>query len=173
VGWGIKRLAYLSLPENARTEETAAILAADALKYYAENPLVYSRLYPGVLDLVSTLKKNKVKTMVLSNKHDPIAQNVINGLFPAGSFDYVQGEITGKPRKPDPACVWELLVGLDLIPANVVFAGDSEVDMETAVSAGCFPLGVSWGYRSREIISKAGARRIIDSPFELLELFEK
>jgi phosphoglycolate phosphatase len=66
--------------------------------------------------------------------------------------------------------VWDLLVDLNLNPADIIFAGDSEVDIETAITSGCFPLGVSWGYRSRETIIKAGARHIIDKPEELLEL---
>ena len=171
VGWGIKRLAYLSLPMEARKDETSVLLASDATKFYAESPLAYSKPYPGVLELLSALKEKKIKTAILSNKPDPIAQKVISGLFPPGSFNYIQGEIQGKPRKPDPACVWEILVSLDLIPANVIFAGDSEIDMATAVSAGCFPLGLSWGYRSRETIKKAGARHIIDKPCELLDFF--
>jgi phosphoglycolate phosphatase len=60
---------------------------------------------------------------------------------------------------------------LDLNPASIIFMGDSEIDMETAVASGCFPMGVSWGYRSTDVILKAGARRIIDRPEELLELF--
>jgi len=96
----------------------------------------------------------------------------VAGLFPQGPFSIVRGELGGKPRKPDPACVWEMLVDIDLTPADVIFAGDSEIDMETAHSSGCFPLGVSWGYRPRQIIEQAGARRIIDKPEELLEFFQ-
>ena len=171
VGWGIKRLAMLALPEEARQEEVAALVAADASRLYAETPLVYSRPYPGMPELVGALRQKKIKTAVLSNKPDPTAQKVIAGLFPPGSFDYVQGEIIGKPRKPDPTCVWEILIELDLTPSDIIFVGDSEIDMETAISSGCFPLGVSWGYRSTEIVSKAGARRIIEKPEELLQLF--
>jgi phosphoglycolate phosphatase len=170
VGWGIKRLALLSLPEEARQEETVALVAAEAARFYAETPLVHSRPYPGIPDLVAALGRMKVKTVVLTNKPDPAAQLVIAGLFPPGSFSSVQGEIMGKPRKPDPACVWELLVELNLSPSDAIIAGDSEIDMETALSAGCFPLGVSWGYRSRETISMAGAKHIIEKPEELLEL---
>jgi len=112
-----------------------------------------------------------VKTAVLTNKPDPVAQKVIAGIFPPGSFSCARGEITGSPRKPDPACVWELLVDMDITPADMIFVGDSEIDMETALSSGCFPLGVSWGYRSRQIIEKAGARHIIEKPEELLDFF--
>jgi phosphoglycolate phosphatase len=170
VGWGINRLAFLSLPEEERREETAAMVAADAARFYAEAPLVHSRLYPEIPELIAELKKHRIKIAVLTNKPDPVAQKVITGLFPFSSFDSVQGETSGGNRKPNPDCVWELLVGLNLTPARIIFAGDSEIDMETAVNSGCFPLGVSWGYRSRETIINAGARRIIDSPLELMEL---
>jgi len=183
VGWGLRRLASLCIAagigrgsgrqdndlEN-EIEEKAPAVAADAVRLYTETPLKYTTVYPGMPELVSELRRKKMKTAVLTNKNDPTAQLVVAGLFPQGSFNIVQGEVNGKPRKPDPACVWELLVELGLNPADVIFIGDSEIDIETAVSSGCFPLGVSWGYRSREIILKAGARRIIDKPDELLDM---
>jgi len=171
VGWGIKRLAFLALPEEVRREETAALVSADASRFYAEIPLVHSRPYPGIPEFISFLKQKKIKTAVLTNKPDPVAQKVIAGLFTQGAFSCVQGEISGKPRKPDPACVWELLMELDLTPSDIIFIGDSEVDMETALAAGCFPVGVSWGYRPRETIAGAGARRIIEKPEQLQEFF--
>jgi len=171
VGWGIKRLAFLSLPEEARNEETAALVAADSARFYAETPLLHSRPYPGILELIGELGRKKIKMAVLTNKPDPVAQKVVAGLFPQGSFFSVRGEVFGKPRKPDPACVWEILIELDVTPADIIFAGDSEIDAETAVSSGCFPLGVSWGYRPRTTIEQAGARRIIDTPEELLGFF--
>jgi len=170
VGWGTERLAFLSLPEKERKKETAARLAAQMSLFYAEAPLVYTKPYPGMPELVSALRQRKMKIAILTNKTDNVAQKVAAGLFPPGSFDLVQGGAPGKPLKPDPASVWELLVELDLAPSDVIFAGDSEVDIETAVSSGCFPLGVSWGYRSRETITKAGARLIIEKPEELLSL---
>ena len=170
VGWGLRQLAFLCLPECADRDEKATVVAKDAALIYTEEPLVHTYVYPGILELIAELRRRKIKTSVITNKYDPTAQLVVAGLFPQGSFDIVQGEVSGKPHKPDPACVWELLVDLSLTPSDVLFAGDSEVDIETAVSSGCFPLGVSWGYRSRETILNAGARRIIDKPEELLGL---
>ena len=170
VGWGIERLAFLSLPPEARQNELAKEISLKAAELYAENPLVHSRPYPGIEELLGALKAAKIKTAVLSNKPHPTALKVIAGLFPPDTFHAVKGEIFGDKRKPDPSTVWELLVDLDLTPANIIFIGDSEIDMETAVSSSCFPLGVSWGYRSKETILKAGARRIIDKPEELLDV---
>jgi len=171
VGWGVRRLAFLSLPEDARDEETAALVAADSARFYAEAPLLHSRPYPGILELIGELGRKKLKMAVLTNKPDPVAQKVAAGIFPQGSFSNVRGEIAGKPRKPDPACVWEMVIEMDATPADIIFVGDSEIDMETAIASGCLPLGVSWGYRSRATIEQAGARRIIERPEELLEFF--
>jgi len=171
IGWGVKRLSFLSLPVQAQDEETVALAAADVSRFYTETPLAYSRPYPGIPELIAGLARKKIKTAVLTNKPDLVTQKVISSLFPPGSFNIVQGEIAGKPRKPDPACVWEFLIDMDLTPADIIFVGDSEIDMETALAAGCFPLGVSWGYRPRHIIEQAGARRIIDNPAQLWEFF--
>ena len=178
VGWGVKRLALLSLPlEIQQNKEEADKLATEVSKdssaFYAENPLHYSRSYPGITEVLSSLKSLKIKTAVLTNKPDPVAQKVITGLFPQGSFNYVRGEILGGIRKPDPECVWELLLELNLKPSDVIFMGDSEIDMECAVAAGCFPLGVDWGYRDKNTILAGGARRIIHKAEELIEFFPK
>jgi phosphoglycolate phosphatase len=168
VGWGIRCLAALCLSED--NKDAVDMVAETAIRFYSQAPLVFTKAYPGIPELVSELRRRKIKTAVLTNKPDPTAQLVVAGIFPPLSFYTVKGEILGRSRKPDPACVWDLLVEMNLNPGDVLFAGDSEIDIETAVSSGCFPLGVSWGYRSRETIIKAGARHIIDRPEELLEL---
>ncbi|MDR1948612.1 MAG: HAD family hydrolase [Spirochaetaceae bacterium] len=170
VGWGIKRLALLALPPETRDEETAEAIAARAARFYGENPLVHSRPYPGIPQLAAELKRLKVRTAVLTNKPDPVAQLVIGGLFPPGTFDIVLGDKPGAPRKPDPASTWEIIMELDSTPRNTILAGDSEIDMETARAAECHALGVSWGYRPRAVLEKAAAERIVDSPEEILAL---
>jgi phosphoglycolate phosphatase len=173
VGRGIGRLALDALPEDAKNEETAARVAADAARFYAENPLIHSKPYPGIRELVKTLAEMKVKTAVISNKPDAVTRLVVEGLFPAGSFRVIQGERTGVPRKPDPASAWEILVSLDRTPRETILAGDSEVDMETAHNAGCFALGVSWGFRPRRTLEEAGAALIVDRPEEILALIRE
>jgi phosphoglycolate phosphatase len=59
---------------------------------------------------------------------------------------------------------------LDSTPRQTIVVGDSEIDMETAHNANCHALGVSWGFRPRQVLETAGAERIIDRPEELLDL---
>lgn len=176
VGWGIERLAKLALPQEfrskaTRNDEIIQAVAADAVNIYNEHPLEKTKPYPGMRELLTVLKGRKIKTAVLSNKPESVLVQVIETLFPAGSFNSIRGERFDGLRKPDPTLVWDLLAEMDRSPHNTIFAGDSEIDMETARSAGCYPLGVSWGFRPRPVLETAGAARIIGTPDELLEFW--
>ena len=173
VGNGIRHLAHFALPEEKRDENVVEELAKRAGRLYAERPVVHSKVYPGIQELLFELEKLRVRSAVLTNKPDLVARMVIDRLFPAGAFDVVQGELPGVPRKPDPASTWELLMKLDVTPRETIFIGDSEVDLETARAAECSPLLVSWGFRSREALEKTGVPRIIDRPEELLTLIRE
>jgi phosphoglycolate phosphatase len=173
VGRGIRRLAEDCLPPEARNPETVEILSRKAAELYAEKPLATTKPYPGIVELLYGLRTLKIKTAVLSNKPDLLTKSIIDGLFAPSFFDIVQGEIPGVPRKPDPASTWEILFSLGVTPRQTIFAGDSEIDMETARASECSALGVSWGYRGREALQKAGASRIIDFPEELLGLIQE
>ncbi|MDL2228682.1 HAD family hydrolase [Treponema sp. OttesenSCG-928-L16] len=170
VGWGMRRLAYQALPPDDRDEQAIDAVVAGATSFYAEHPFVYAKPYPGIPELIAALKMSKVRTAVLTNKPDPVAQLVIAGLFPKGSFDIVQGDRPDIKRKPDPAGCWDIMMELDANSRNSIIVGDSEIDIETAKAAGCHGVGVSWGFRGREVLEKAGADRIVDHPDEILSL---
>ena len=178
VGWGIIRLATLALPEDARAESTIQAVAASAQQIMVELPpeRSLSRPYPGIEDLLAELSQlrraRKVVTAVLSNKPDPVLRRLMDDLFGKRAFDAVYGLHPGIAPKPDPQAVWEILAELDRSPSDAIFMGDSEIDIETARNAGCFPLGVSWGFRTRATLETAGAARIIDTPGELWGLLK-
>ncbi|MDR0403322.1 MAG: HAD family hydrolase [Treponema sp.] len=157
------------LPPEERNDKFVEELAAEARKFYEEEPPNLGKPYRGIQELLSALGRKKIKRAVLTNKPDRIANREIGLFFPAGSFDMVSGIRPGFPHKPDPASVWELLVELDASPRNTILIGDSEIDMQTAAAAGCFAVGVSWGYRDAAALKNAGAMCIINKPLELLE----
>jgi phosphoglycolate phosphatase len=158
------------LPPKEKDKDLVERLAVRVQELYREEPLNLGKPYKDIIELLFELKRKKIKCAILTNKPEQIANMEISRLFPTGIFDSINGVRPGFPYKPDPASVWELLAELDASPRNAILAGDSETDMETALAAECFPVGVSWGYRDIEVLKKAGARRIINRPFELLEL---
>ncbi len=59
------------------------------------------------------------------------------------------------------------------IPAkSFLYLGDTGTDMKTATSAGCFPVGVLWGFRPEKELRENGAQAIINAPLELLDLLD-
>lgn len=125
--------------------------------------------YEGIPEALAELKARDAKLGVLSNKEDGAVQEVIARHFP-GMFDAVQGECDEVPRKPDPRGLRRLMAQLGVQPQQVAYLGDTGTDMQAAVAAGVFPIGVAWGYRSVAELQKAGAQHIITAPNELLSV---
>jgi phosphoglycolate phosphatase len=176
VGRGLWNLAREALPPSARNDETVNAACRDALDYYREHPADHAKLYPGIAEFIAELKRrdgrgSRIRTAVLSNKPDPLIQTVIGKLFPPYTFDLVLGESQDFPRKPDPASTWDIITELDASPREILFVGDSEIDLATAQAVECAFMGVAWGFRGRQALPAAGAGRIIDRPGEMLDLF--
>jgi len=82
----------------------------------------------------------------------------------------VLGEHPGRPCKPDPAGALEAARLLHTAPQEICYLGDTNTDMQTAISAGMLPVGVRWGFRPASELLAAGARHLIEAPAELLAL---
>ena len=76
------------------------------------------------------------------------------------------------PTKPNPTGALEVARAMQVTPAEVVFLGDSGVDMLTAVAAGMYPAGVLWGFREAEELLAAGAQVLLPDPAAVLDLFD-
>ncbi len=173
IGWGIRRLVYLALPESARDDATVAAATADALDFYAQVPVLHSRLYPGIRELVAGLRQRGLTMAVLTNKPDPVAQLVVDRLFPDRPFALVRGDRPGAPRKPDAALTRSVLAELGADPGKTLFVGDSVVDVQTAHGVGCTIVGVSWGFRGPAELIAAGTDHLIDSAEQLSALIDE
>lgn len=126
--------------------------------------------YDGIRELLAALKAAGIRTAVLSNKPDRDAVSVVEEIFGTDTFQWVQGQKEGVPRKPDPSAALEIAGKLQADVSETLYVGDSEVDIATGRAAGMKTIGVSWGFRGREALTEAGAGLIIDSPREIIEL---
>lgn len=157
----------------AAEEETDRILA-EYLPYYNSHCRVKTAPYPGTLELMDALKKRDIRMAVVSNKPDAAVQE-LSELFFGDAMDVSIGECPGVSRKPAPDMVYEAMRRMGLCGGTVpedlkrqsVYIGDTEVDLQTAGNAGLDCIAVSWGFRRREDLEKAGAAVIADSLAEL------
>ena len=135
---------------------------------YQEHLVVDTRPYPGVPALLETLAARGVPTAVLSNKPHAMTQGVVRALFPDHPFVEVRGELPPTPAKPDPTSALALLEPLGAAASDVLFVGDTEIDLETARRAGMIPVGVTWGMRTRAEL--AAAAHLVDEAAQILAL---
>ena len=103
---------------------------------------------------------------VLTNKVEDIARKIIEEQFPH-QMEFIFGEVLGRPRKPDPSFLLSIVEQYGLKKEEVLYIGDSEVDIKTCQNAGIDGVFVSYGFRSKEVLATL-TDRIVDSPLELL-----
>ncbi len=134
---------------------------------YDADYLYLCKLYPDIKELIAELKKRGIKVACLTNKPHQTAVSIISHFFD-NDFSIVWGEREGFPIKPDPSGAFEIMKELKVEAKDALYVGDTKTDVRTGKSAGCFTVGVLWGFRDRKELKKAGADAIIERPNELL-----
>ena len=168
VGEGRNVLCQRALPSDR--QDLTPRLEELMTRYYGEHCFDFTAPYPGIEELLKALQAANIRMAVLSNKPQPFVDLTIEKLFGAFRFDAVCGEGAGIARKPDPAGALAIAEKLDLPPATIAYVGDTWIDMETAVKAGMFAIGVTWGFRDRRELEDSGAQAIVDTPADLARL---
>lgn len=137
-------------------------------KSYDENPAYLTKAYDGVKEALVELKKTKKPLVCFSNKPDETSKKVIPAVFGEGFFDDILGFRGDYERKPSPAGIMILKEKFGARFSDIIYFGDSEVDMKCGKNAGIFTVGVSWGFRERKVLEEAKPDLIIDDPKEMV-----
>ena len=165
LGNGAAYLIRHCLPETVSDEESDAVLSWYK-DYYDAHCRIKTSPYPGIPELMQALHRQRIKLAIISNKPDPAVQELAAQFFP-GLMDVVVGESAAVRRKPSPDSVLTAAGAMEVPVGQCVYIGDTEVDIQTAKNAGMDCITVSWGFRSRKELLKAGASIIADTPEEL------
>jgi len=173
VGFGMRVLIKKAVPEEAHDEAITEPLLKEMQACYAEHWNERSRPYNGMDTLLNAIDRLGLKKAILSNKPDRFTRQCADELLAPWSFDIVMGFRENIPAKPDPTGARLIAEELGLPPASILYVGDSGVDMQTAVAAGMYPLGVTWGYRPAEDLVATGARKLVSTPEEIIPLLSR
>jgi phosphoglycolate phosphatase len=172
VGDGIENLVRRALPESSAHDPATVSQCVETMRdIYGRNWNKKSRPYPGIPELLDGLANRGIIMTVLSNKPDDFTGKVIRELLPSWHFEIVMGERPPIPRKPDPSSAIEIARRLAIPPENFLYLGDTATDMKTANGAGMYAVGALWGFRTSEELLANGARKLIHTPIELLDIF--
>lgn len=167
-GQGIANLFRDSLPEGMKSDEMVERMRSHFLPYYNEHKSDLTQPYDGIIEMLDTLTGNGIRLAVTSNKYQSGTEELVEKFLDSKRFIKVLGQREGQPIKPDPAIVYEAMKSAPEISLDeIIYCGDSSVDMQTGINAGVRTIGVTWGFRSREELEAYSPWIIVDSPEEI------
>lgn len=161
VGNGIYKLVARGVGEEQPKSITDAVYET-FVSYYPTHCSMKTKPYEGIHNLLLQLSKEGYILGVLSNKANNAVSILCDKYFPS-IFTFTQGAVEGIAKKPAPDALNMLEAKYMLAPSNIIYIGDSEVDIETARNARVKSIIVDWGFRTRDELVKNSLETSIKS----------
>ncbi|MGH7794367.1 MAG: HAD hydrolase-like protein [Candidatus Binatia bacterium] len=116
-----------------------------------------SRLYPKITDAVGTLQAEHDQLLVVTSTPTVFARQIIDYFGLGNFFRNVYGSELNGTRASKKELIAHVLRQEAIVPSSAVMIGDREQDIKGAMANRIRPIGVLWGYGSREELARAGA----------------
>jgi phosphoglycolate phosphatase len=138
------------------------------LRRYEENVCNETRLFPGIAELIESLKRKRVFWGIVTNKAQRFTDLIVRKLGLAPDC-VVCGDSTPH-LKPHPGSLLLAAERLKLPTASCLYLGDDLRDIQAARAAGMRPVAVEWGYTSPDNGGPAtwNADFVVRAPLDLL-----
>ena len=166
VGSGVKVLVEKAIRGN---NDAFDDVMNKYLYYYELKQKNKTKPYDGIKELISALNARNIKIAILSNKPHEDTLRVVDYYFGLDNFTYVLGKKVNNRPKPEIDGCKEILNALS-VKGQVLYVGDTAIDVMTAITANFVAVGVTWGFRLKEELM--AANYIIDEPKEILAIIE-
>ena len=171
VGNGIAKLIERALPVEDATSDNIEKLLPPFRAYYNQHMADDTKPYRGVCELLADLQSKNVMLAVASNKYQAATENLVKKYFPHINFVAVFGQRDNIPVKPDPAIVCDIMQTAGITDlTEVIYIGDSLVDLQTAKNSGVEFVAVTWGFCPRESLAENKPAHIADNIEELRDV---
>ncbi len=129
---------------------------------WAEN-----EVYPGIAQLMRSLKKNGVKIAIATAKPQVFAEKIAKKFGFAPYLDALVGPDFSNKHESKAAIVKK---AMDLLGGVPVMVGDRCFDIDGGKANGIDTVGVTYGYGTREELEQAGATYVVDTVKELTDV---
>lgn len=127
------------------------------------------KLFPGMIDLLNNLKVD-YKIGIVSSSTSEIINNTLKEYNIENLFEFVYSEssLFGKHSVLKRMCSKH-----NIDPLEVIYVGDEDRDIIAAKKANIKTIAVTWGFNSKEKLSKENPDYLVDSPMQILEVFQE
>ena len=139
---------------------------------YREAGLERTQLYEGVSAVLEELRAAGTHVAIVSNKFHKSIENALHKFALSPYINLIVGDKPGARIKPDPHIFTEIIKPQfpQISPEEVLFVGDTEIDMLFAKNIGCDACWVSYGYGKEQACLPHKPKHIIHNFSELLAL---
>lgn len=169
IGGGFRNLVLNSLEKNKDHFIVDEMLKE--LEYvYSKNYLNKTKAYDGIVEVLEDLKSKNFKLAINTNKRDDYSKVLAREIFKNIEFIEIIGQSDKWDIKPDPFAANKIIDKMNLRKEEVIYIGDSNVDILTAKNTGIDSIGVAWGYRGEDELKNYGADYIAYRPSDIIDL---
>jgi len=158
VGGGAQKLAASVLGKAMDDPETMALYHAFA-DIYAEHPARFSRPFPGVMEVLETLKRKKIPMCVVTAKPAKARIRVLDAMEITPYLTLALSPEDGFAKKPAPDMLLECCRAMGVNPADTVMVGDTRYDIEAGFNADCHT--VAYAAHGYQTLPKEFAGRVV------------
>jgi HAD superfamily hydrolase (TIGR01509 family) len=118
--------------------------------------------FPGLRLTLERLRSSGVRSSIVSSKRKHLVDVVINHHGLSNYFSLILGAQEVANHKPHPEAVHVTLKRLSLKLDEAIVIGDSIYDLDMARNAGVASIGVTTGIHSKDILTTAQPKCIVD-----------
>jgi phosphoglycolate phosphatase len=162
VGNGSLKLVERALLHAQQHADNLANAHEVFLQAYTDTHHAYSRLYPGVPELLNALQTRDIKLAIATNKPQQFILPILQAFNIADYFDWIVGGDFLAVKKPDPYHLFYICEQAGVPPTDAIMVGDSRADIAAANAALMDNILLRQGYGQGLELTSLGAQLILD-----------
>jgi len=150
VGNGVETLVLRALDESVGSSATHAAQRSAALalfrRVYGQHLFEHSKVYPGVAETLRALNEAGLALCCITNKDSAFADPLLQQAGLSQFLSFTLCADRAEDRKPSPNLLQAACSRLGIAPAEMLYVGDSSMDIAAARAAGSPVIAVTYGY---------------------------
>ena len=174
VGNGVDQLVLSALTESLGNTPTHSAQRSAALalfrRLYGQGLFKRSKVYPGVVQTLRSLADAGISLCCITNKDSEFTEPLLKEAGLSAFFAFTLCADRAEDRKPSPNMLLAACSRLGIAPAQMVYVGDSSMDIKAARAAGSPVIAVSYGYGKEHAVDDVQADGLVDDPQQILAL---
>lgn len=139
-----------------------------AVGYYRERfvsiGMFENSVYPGITELLAALHRQRYRLYIVTSKPTEFAREIVKNFRLEMYFNNIHGSELDGTRAEKNHLIAHVLERERIQPDQAIMIGDRAHDIQGALANGVRPIGVLWGYGSREELIRAGASLLCATP---------